>query len=71
MGGVRKAGIRQTPQAVTKALDGAQRKTINGLMWGMRMNSSGWTLKQTSIGYLRMSKLTHLPAAPFAQTAAG
>ena len=45
---VRKAEFREAPEAVAKALNGAQRKTVKGLMWGMRKNPSGWTLTQTN-----------------------
>ena len=45
---VRQAGLRDEPQAVAKALGTTERKTIEGLLWGMRKNPGGWTLMQTS-----------------------
>ncbi len=45
---VRQAEMRDEPQAVAQALGTTDRKTIKGLMWGMRKNPSGWSLKQTN-----------------------
>ena len=45
---VRQAEMRDEPQAVAKALGTTERKTIKGLMWGMRKNPSGWSIKQTN-----------------------
>ena len=43
---VRQAELRDEPQAVAKALGSNERKTIKGLMWGMRKNPSGWSRTQ-------------------------
>ena len=43
---VRQAELRDEPQAVAKALGTSERKTIKGLMWGMRKNPSGWSRTQ-------------------------
>lgn len=45
---VRKVEMREEPQAVAQALGTADRKTIKGLMWGMRKNPEGWSIKQTN-----------------------
>jgi transposase len=45
---VRQAEMRDEPQAVARALGTTERKTIKGLMWGMRKNPDGWSLKQTN-----------------------
>lgn len=45
---VRKDEMRDEPQAVAQALGTADRKTIKGLMWGMRKNPEGWSIKQTN-----------------------
>ena len=45
---VRQAEMRDEPQAVAKALGTTDRKTIKGLMWGMRKNPDGWSIKQTN-----------------------
>ncbi len=45
---VRQAEMRDEPQAVAQALGTTDRKTIKGLMWGMRKNPSGWSIKQTN-----------------------
>jgi len=45
---VRKVEMRDDPQAVAQALGTAERKTIKGLMWGMRKNPEGWSIKQTN-----------------------
>ena len=45
---VRQAEMRDEPQAVAKALGTSERKTIKGLMWGMRKNPDGWSIKQTN-----------------------
>jgi transposase len=44
---VRKAELREQPQALAKALGSAERKSIKGLMWAMRKNPAGWTPQQT------------------------
>jgi transposase len=46
---VRKTELREQPQAVEDALGTAERKTIKGLMWGMRTNPIDWTVKQTTV----------------------
>lgn len=51
MDAVRKTELREQPQAVQKALGGAERKTIKGLMWGMRTNPIDWTVHQTNVMY--------------------
>jgi transposase len=43
---VRQAELRDEPQAVAKALGTSERKTIKGLMWGLRKNPSGWSHTQ-------------------------
>jgi transposase len=43
---VRKAEMREEPQAVAQALGATDRKTIKGLMWGMRKNPDGWSPQQ-------------------------
>ena len=45
---VRQAEMRDEQGAVAHALGTADRKTIKGLMWGMRKNPSGWTRAQTN-----------------------
>jgi transposase len=45
---VRQAELRDEPQAIAKALGTTDRKTIKGLMWGMRKNPSGWSQHQTN-----------------------
>lgn len=45
---VRQAEMRDDPKAVAQALGTTDRKTIKGLMWGMRKNPHGWNRKQTS-----------------------
>lgn len=55
---VRQAEMRDEPQAVVKALGATERKTIKGLMWGMRKNPSGWSPKQVqSMHWLQHSSL--------------
>ena len=44
---VRQAEMRDQPKVVAKALGTTERKTIKGLMWGMRKNPGGWTRAQT------------------------
>jgi transposase len=44
---VRQAEMRDDPKAVAQALGTTDRKTIKGLMWGMRKNPDGWSIKQT------------------------
>jgi transposase len=45
---VRQAEMRDEPKAVAQALGTTDRKTIKGLMWGMRKNPDGWSIKQTN-----------------------
>lgn len=55
---VRQAEMRDEPQAVAIALGTTERKTIKGLMWGMRKNPSGWSPKQVqSMHWLQHSSL--------------
>ena len=44
---VRQAEMSDDPKAVAAALGATDRKTIKGLMWGMRKNPGGWSVKQT------------------------
>ena len=44
---VRQAEMRDAPKAVARALGTTDRKTIKDLMWGMRKNPGGWSIKQT------------------------
>ena len=44
---VRRAELRDEPQAVSAALGSSEPKTIKGLMWGMRKNPSGWRRQAT------------------------
>ena len=44
---VRQAEMSNEPKAVEAALGTTDRKTIKGLMWGMRKNPDGWSVKQT------------------------
>ena len=43
---VRQDEMRNDPQAVTNALGTTERTTLKGLVWGMRKNPMGWTIKQ-------------------------
>lgn len=43
---VRRAEMRHEPQAIEAALHGNDRKTIKGLVWGMRKNPDGWSARQ-------------------------
>jgi len=45
---VRQAEMRDEPQAVATALGTTERKTIKGLLWGMRKNPDGWSQRQTN-----------------------
>jgi transposase len=55
---VRQAEMRDEPQAVAKALETTDRKTIKALMWGMRKNPDGWSSKQTqAMHWLQHSSL--------------
>ena len=55
---VRQAEMRDEPGAVAKALGTTDRKTIKGLMWGMRKNPDGWSIKQTNaMHWLQRSSL--------------
>ena len=42
-----KRKLRDEPKVVAQALGTRACKTIKGLMWGMRNNPSGWSIKQT------------------------
>ena len=44
---VRQAEMRDEPQALAQALGTTERKTIKGLLWGMRKNPNGWSVSQT------------------------
>jgi transposase len=46
MDAVRQAEMRDDAPAVAKALGTTERKTLKGLMWGMRKNPRGWTRNQ-------------------------
>ena len=48
MNKVRQAEMSDDPKAVAAALGTTDRKTIKGLMWGMRKNPDGWSVKQTN-----------------------
>jgi len=55
---VRKAELRDDGAAVTQALGTTERKSIKGLMWGMRKNPKNWTQKQTNaMHWLQRSRL--------------
>jgi len=55
---VRQAEMRDDAPGVTRALGTADRKSIKGLMWGMRKNPSGWTQQQTNaMHWLQRSSL--------------
>ena len=55
---VRQAEMRDEPQAVAQALGTTERKTIKGLLWGMRKNPSGWSDSQTNaMHWLQRSSL--------------
>ena len=55
---VRQAEMRDDAPGVTRALGAADRKSIKGLMWGMRKNPSGWTRQQTNaMHWLQRSSL--------------
>jgi transposase len=55
---VRQAEMRDDAPGVTRALGAADRKSIKGLMWGMRKNPSGWTQQQTNaMHWLQRSSL--------------
>ena len=55
---VRQAEMRDEPKAVAKALGSTERKTIKGLVWGMRKNPAGWTRDQlTTMHWLQRSGL--------------
>ena len=43
---VRRSEMRDEPRAVDAALGDSGRKTIKGLMWGMRKNPAGWSARQ-------------------------
>jgi transposase len=43
---VRRAEMRDEPQVIEAALHGKNRKTIKGLVWGMRKNPAGWSVRQ-------------------------
>ena len=46
---VRQAEMSDDPKAVAAALGTTDRKTVKGLMWGMRQNPDGWSVKQTNV----------------------
>jgi len=48
---VRRAEMRDEPDAVDAALGDTDRKTIKGLMWGMRKNPMGWSGTQLDAMY--------------------
>ena len=48
---VRRAEMRDEPQAVEAALGDTDRKTIKGLVWGMRKNPMGWSVNQFDAMY--------------------
>ena len=55
---VRQAEMRDEPGAVATALGTNDRKTIKGLMWAMRKNPDGWSIKQTNaMHWLQRSSL--------------
>ena len=55
---VRQAEMRDDAPGVTRALGAADRKSIKGLMWGMRKNPCGWTRQQTNaMHWLQRSSL--------------
>jgi transposase len=43
---VRRTEMRDEPQVIEAALHGNDRKTIKGLVWGMRKNPAGWSVRQ-------------------------
>jgi transposase len=45
---VRRAEMRDEPGTVNAALGDTERKTIKGLIWGMRKNPAGWSAGQTA-----------------------
>ena len=50
--------MRDEPGAVATALGTNDRKTIKGLMWAMRKNPDGWSIKQTNaMHWLQRSSL--------------
>ena len=55
---VRQGEMRDEQAAVAQALGTADRKTIKGLMWGMRKNPGAWTRAQThAMHWLQQSSL--------------
>ncbi|MDP2768493.1 MAG: ISL3 family transposase [Giesbergeria sp.] len=48
MDAVRRHEMREQPAAVRKAMGGADKKVLKGLLWGMRKNPSEWSAKQTN-----------------------
>ena len=48
MDSVRRHEMREQPAAVRKAMGGADKKVLKGLLWGMRKNPSEWSAKQTN-----------------------
>jgi transposase len=55
---VRQAEMRDDLGAVAQALGSTDRKTIKGLMWGMRKNPDGWSQGQTqAMHWLQHSEL--------------
>jgi transposase len=55
---VRRTEMHDEPAAVNAALGSGDRKTIKGLMWGMRKNPMGWSARQLdSMYWLQRSTL--------------
>lgn len=55
---VRRAELRDEPVSVNAALGHVDRKTIKGLMWGMRKNPTGWSATQAeAMHWLQRSTL--------------
>jgi transposase len=55
---VRQTEMREDAPSVTQALGGADRKSIKGLMWGMRKNPGGWSQGQAdAMHWLQRSSL--------------
>jgi transposase len=55
---VRRTEWREQPRAVERALGGADRKVLKGLMWGMRKNPQRWSARQIdAMHWLQQSTL--------------
>jgi transposase len=62
---VRRAEMRDEPDAIDAALGDTERKTIKGLMWGMRKNPAGWSATQAdAMHWLQRSTLKSARAWP-------